>query len=164
MGIACPLALLFLIFLPFGVLALHDVNRPPTRQFTIRGMMFFIFLWAVCLSQISVLGRGRPTETVVWRQDWIVLFAWIVLAATYCWTRQFAVLLIHSTGILFFACFFVITFAIDGRITWSEIEWRLWGGMIGGSFLGLIFFLLMLLLTILRRPLSPPPHNQDRQP
>ena len=104
MGIACPLALVFLIFVPFGVLALHDVNRRPTRQFTIRGMMLFIFLWAVCLSQISVSERDRPDETVVWRQDWIVLFAWIVLAVVYWRTRHFATLLIHSTGILFFVC------------------------------------------------------------
>ncbi len=163
MGIACPLALVFLVFLPFGVLALHDVNRRPTRQFTLRGLMLFIFLWAVCLSQTSVFGIDRPTETVVWQQDWVVLFAWVVLAAAYCWTRQFATLLIHSTGVLFFICFFAIAFALDGGDTWSEIEWRLWAGMIGGSFLGLVFFSLMMLLTILRRPLSPP-HKENHQP
>jgi hypothetical protein len=164
MGIACPLALVFLIFVPFGVLALYDVNRPPTRQFTIRGMMLFIFLWAVCLSQMSVFGRDRPAETVVWRHDWIVLFAWIILAVAYWWTRQFATLLIHSTGVLFFVCFFAIAFVLGGGDTWSEIEWRVWTGMIGGSFLGLIFLSLMMLLTILRRPLSPPPHKQNRRP
>jgi hypothetical protein len=164
MGIACPLAIVFLLFLPFGVLALHDVNRPPTRQFTIRGMMFFIFLWAVCLSQISVAEHDRPAQTVVWRQDWIVLFAWLVLAVAYWRTRHFATLLIHSTGILFFGCFFAIALALDGGDTWSEIEWRLLFAMIGGSFLGLIFFSLMLLLTILRRPRSPPPHKEDPQP
>ncbi len=164
MGIACPLAIVFLIFVPFGVLALHDVNRRPTRQFTIRGMMLFIFLWAVCLSQISVAERDRPVETVVWRQDWIVLFAWLVLAVVYWRTRHFATLLIHSTGILFFGCVFAIAPVFDGGDTWSEIEWRLLLGMVCGSFLGLIFFSLMLLLTILRRPLSAPPHKEDQQP
>jgi hypothetical protein len=156
MGTVCPLVLVFLVFLPFGVLALHDANRPPTRQFTIRGMLLFIFLWAVCLSQISLLRRDRPIETVVWRQDWIVLFAWIALAVAYWQIRQFATLLIHSTGVLFFVCLFAIAFALGGRPTWSEVEWRLWLGMFGGSFFGLIFFSLMLLLALLRRPLSPP--------
>ena len=163
MGIACPLTLVFLIFLPFGVLALHDVNRRPSRQFTIRGMLLFIFLWAVCLSQLSLFGRHGPDETVVWRQDWIALFAWIVLGIVYWRIRQFAALLIHSTGVLFFIGFFAIAFALGGGGTWREIEWRLWIGMIFGSFLGLIFFSLMLLLTMLRRPLSPP-RREDHQP
>jgi hypothetical protein len=163
MGLACRLALVFLILVPFGVLALHDVNRRPTRQFTIRGMLLFIFLWAVCLSQMSVFGRDRPTETVVWRQDWIVLFAWIVLAVCYVGIRQFSALLIHATGVLFFVCCFAIAFALGGRLTWSEVEWRLWTGMIGGSFLGLVFYSLMMLLAIIRRPLSAPSRKEDRQ-
>jgi hypothetical protein len=162
MGIACPLALVFLVFLPFGVLALHDVNRRPTRQFTICGMLLFIFLWAVCLSQISLIGLQR-TETVVWRHDWIVPFAWIVLAVFYVAARQFAALLIHSTGILFFACLFAIFFASGGRETWSRIEWRLWTGVAGGSFLGLIFFSLMVLLSMLRRPIAPPACEEDNR-
>ena len=163
MGIFCPLAFVFLLFVPFGVLALHGVNRRPTRQFTIRGMMLFIFLWAVCLSQISVFGHFRPDETVFWRQDWIVLFAWTVLAVAYWWTRQFATLLIHSTGVLFFVCLFVIAFALGDRWKWSEMEWSLWIGMFSGSFLGLIFFSLMILLTLVRRPLSPP-REENHQP
>jgi hypothetical protein len=160
MGIACPLALVFLLFLPIGVLALHDVNRRPTRQFTIRGMLLFIFLWAVCLSQISLIGLERP-ETVVWRRDWIVPFAWIVLAACYVGMRQYAALLIHSTGVLFFVGLIAVGFAIGGGGTWGEIQWRLWIGMVGGSFLGLIFFSLMMLLAMLRRA---PPHEEDHTP
>lgn len=163
MGIACPLALLFLIFMPFGVLVLHDVNRRLTRQFTIRGMMLFIFLWAVCLSQISVFREHRPEETIVWRQDWIVLFAWITLAMAYCWMRQFSVLLMHSTGVLFFICFSAIVYIAGNGVAWHEIVWRFGLGMIFGSFLGLILFSLMVLLTILRQPVSSPPYKGDNR-
>ena len=164
MGIFCPLALVFLLFLSCGVLALHDVNRRPTRQFTIRGMMLFIFLWAVCLSQVSVFRLDRLVETVVWRQDWIVPFAWIVLAVCYMATRQFATLLIHGAGILFLVCFFAIAFVGGDGESWSKVELWLLGGMVGGSFLGLIFLSLMMLLAMLRRPLSSPPHEENRQP
>jgi hypothetical protein len=163
MAIACPLALVFLLLLPFGILALHDVNRPPTRQFTIRGMMLFIFLWAVCLSQISAASFAR-SQTLAWRQYCVVPFAWIVLAICYWRTRQFAALLIHCIGILFVLSYLAIAFADSGGGTWKDIEMDLLLGMIAGSFLGLIFFSLMMLLTILGRPLSPPPHKEDHQP
>jgi hypothetical protein len=163
MGIACPLAFLFLFLLSFGVLALHSVNQRPTRQFTIRGMMLFIFLWAVCLSQISLFGHERPSGTVVWRQDWIVLFAWIVLAVFYGAARQFAALLLHSAGVLFCVCSFAFGFIDGGGGSWTELGCWMWGSMIAGSFLSLIFFSLMMLLTILRRPLSPP-RNESNQP
>jgi hypothetical protein len=163
MGIACPLALVFLVFLPFGVLALHKVNRRPTRQFTIRGMMLFIFLWAVCLSQISVLRSEGSPDQVSWQQDCTVLFAWIVLALFYGTIRQFSVLLIHSMGVLFVVYFLAIGSFLRGREVWRDIEVGLLLGMLAGSFLGLIFFSLMMLLTILRRPLSPP-RKEDGRP
>jgi hypothetical protein len=152
MEIACPLALVFLLFLPFGILALHDVNRPPSRQFTIRGMMLFIFLWAVCLSQISAASFAQR-QTPGWRLYCVVPFAWIVLAICYWRTQQFAALLIHCIGMLFVLCFYAIVF-VDGRGgTWDDIEMSLLLGMVAGSFLSLIVFSLMTLLTMLRRPL-----------
>ena len=160
MGIACPLALVFLVFLPFGVLALHSVNRRPSRQFTIRGMMLFIFLWAACLSQIAVFFPNNPTDAVAWGQT---CFAWIVLAVFYVAARQFAALLIHSTGVLFFVCFFAIGFVLGSGETWNNVGWCFYAGMFFSSFLSLIFFSLMMLLTILRRPLSPP-RKENHQP
>jgi hypothetical protein len=72
--------------------------------------------------------------------------------------------LLHGTGILFVVSFFAICLAGGGRETWGEIGLWLWVAMFGGSFLGLIFFSLMMLLTMLRRPLSSPPHEENRQP
>ena len=119
MGIACPLTFLFLVFLPFAVLGLHNVNRRPTRQFTIRGMLFFTFLWAVCLSQVSVIS-DHTVESVTWRQAWIVLCGWLVLAVFYERTRQFAALLIHGWGILYYACFVAIAIITGdtGSVRW----------------------------------------------
>ncbi len=162
MGIACPLVLVFLIFFLFGVLSLHSVSRRPSRQFTIRGMMLFIFLWAVCLSQLSLLNRTRPGLNLSCRQDWIVPFAWVVLAVFYWRSRNFAVLLIHSTGVLLIAYLFVIALVCGVQGTWNKDEWYLGVGLLSGSFISLIFFSLMMLLAIIRRPLSPPRKENDQ--
>jgi hypothetical protein len=154
----------FLVFLPFGVLALHKVNRRPTRQFTIRGMMLFIFLWAVCLSQLSGIQFDSPPGAISWLQSGIVSFAWIVLAVFYATTRQFAPLLLHVAGALFLVSVLTVGFLPGGGKTWSRFEWCICVGMGGGSFLSLIFFSLMMLLTILRRPLSPPPRKENPKP
>jgi hypothetical protein len=161
MGIACPLAIVFFLFLPIGVLALHNVNRRPMRQFTIRGMLLFIFLWAVCLSQIPVLALDSPGGTISWRQGGTELFAWIVLGIFYGATRQFAALLLHSAGVLFFLCYFAVVFALGGEESWRNIQWSLWIGIVVGSFIGLSFFSLMMLMTVLRRP-SALPHEENR--
>jgi hypothetical protein len=164
MGIACPLAIVFLVFLPFAVLALHDVNRPRTRQFTIRGMLLFIFLWAVCLSQTVPIRRGAG-GTVGWWPYFTVPFAWIVLAICYVATRQFAALLIQGSGVLFIGVLSAIALVGGGERNWSDIGMYFFLAMIGGSFLGLIFFSLMMILAMVRRPLSaPPPREEDHQP
>jgi predicted membrane protein len=157
MGFVCSMALLFLVLLPYGVFATHEVNRWPARQFTIRGMLLFIFLWAVCLSQISLIGLERP-ETVVWRQDWIVLFVWIVLAIFYWRVRQFTPLFLHGMCIVFVVCFIPFDRAMGKN--WGNIEWYLWNATWIGSFASLIFFSIKMFLAMFRRP----PHEEDRLP
>ena len=150
MGIECPLTLLFLACLPFAILSLHSVSLRQRRQFTIRGMLVFTFLWAVCLSQVSVLGAHR-IHAVVWRQDWIVLFAWLVLAVFYERTRQFAVLLLHGSGILLCVYLFAIAFVAGNTGLGDRIQWFLLIATCGGSFTSLTFFSIIMLLAILRR-------------
>ena len=149
MGFVCSMALLFLLVLPYGVFAMGEANRWPARQFTIRGMLLFVFLWAVCLSQISLIDLERR-ETVVWRQDWIVPFAWMVLAVFYWRVRQFTPLFLHSMCILFVLCFIPYDRAM-GR-DWGKIEWYLWNAAWIGSFASLVFFSIKMFMAILRRP------------
>ena len=160
MGIACPLVLLFLIFFLFVVLSLHKVSSRPKRQFTIRGMMLFIFLWAVCLSQISIPEPSRSRSGFYYaagldRAVRVGCAGSLLLAA-----RQFAVLLFHSSGVLLFTCLFAIDFACYGWGKGDEVNLCLAIGMCGGSFFSLSFYSLMLLVAIIRRPLSSP-HKEN---
>jgi hypothetical protein len=166
MGIVFPLTLVFVIPFIFGVMSLHRMSSRPSRQFTIRGMMMFIFLWAVCLSQLSCLDVKRTGPNPVWQHDWIVPFAWVVLAVFYWRSRQFAVLLFHSTGILLVGYMSVIAF-IRGdwqHRRWEGVEGFLGFSMIISSFYALLFFSLMMLLAILRRPVSTRQQKEDHQP
>ncbi|MFZ1933408.1 MAG: hypothetical protein WAU84_06665, partial [Thermoguttaceae bacterium] len=139
----------FLVVFFFWALILQRASRPPSRQFTIRGMMLFILLWAVCLSQLSCLSVKRSGPNPVWQHDWVVPFAWIVLAIFYWRARQFGVLFCHSTGILYVGYLFGMAFTFEG---WTQgerkvIELALGIGMIFGSFFGLVFFSLVTILA-----------------
>jgi len=128
--------------------------------------MLFIFLWALCLSQLSCLNVRRSGPNPVWRQDWVVPFAWIVLAIFYWRSRQFAVLLFHSAGILLIGYLLAIAFIGGGweQGRWEGVEGVLGFSMVISSFYGLIFFSLMMLFAMIRRPLSAPPRKEDKQP
>lgn len=165
MGILCLLAFAFLVVMPFGVLALRKVNRWPTGQFTIRSMMLFILLWAVCLSQIPAIrfGIASTADAFAWHQSLTVVFAWVVLAVYYATVRQFASLALHSSGVLFFLLIIASTFVFDAVGSWQEIKGMLCGGMVFGSFLGLIFYSLILFSAMFQPP-SSPPQKEDQQP
>ncbi len=47
--------------LVLGAMALSDKYRRPIRQFSIRDLLFYVFLWAVCFSQVSVFRNNRPS-------------------------------------------------------------------------------------------------------
>jgi hypothetical protein len=70
------------VLVVLGAIALaHDLRRKPLRQFGIRDLLFFTFLWALCFSLIRVQPMGRSRFT--WEDDWTILATWVVLAAFY---------------------------------------------------------------------------------
>ena len=163
MIVAFPLILLLVPILIVSVLVLNDRYHRQIRQFSIRDLLFYIFLWAVCFSQVSAIRNSRdPFEHFAWRRDWIILIAWIVLTTFYVKRHDFTSLLIHSVGVLFFGSFFAICFALGGGGTWDEIGSRLSAGMFLSSFAGLAFFSIMTLLGMLRR-VEPPPEKDEKE-
>ena len=167
MGFAVPLILLFGPILVLSAMALSDKYRRPIRQFSIRDLLFYVFLWAVCFSQVSIFRNishpnATPFEHFAWRDAWIILFAWMVLAVFYVRRRDFTSLVIHCLGVLFFGSLFALTLASGGRLEWDDDASRFLAGMFVGSFAGLVCFSMTTLLGMLRR-VEPPPEKEEKE-
>jgi hypothetical protein len=133
-----------------GVLALNmDLRRKPI-QFSIRDLLFFTFLWAMCFSQVRVEPIGR--QEFAWGNDWIILSTWLVLAAFYVWRRCCFALLVHGLGVLFVIIAVIVTVA-RGQV-WTEWARSMSIQMFLGSFLGLAVFSAIMLLGLFRRDRS----------
>ncbi len=106
------------------------------RQFTIRGVLLYVALWAICLAPIQNSPIGR--DGFAWDKDWCVLFTWCALGAFYIWKRRLAPLVAHSLGLVL-----IITpqFA---------------AALFLGSFAGLAVFSVMVLVDLVRRDKSLP--------
>jgi hypothetical protein len=141
-GLSIFLAILILPALI--ILRFNDASRQASRQFTIRGMLVYTFLWAICLSPISLF--PLPHDDIEWRKYWVMPFAWIVLAGFYVWQRQWGVLLIHTCGIVISLVIFCC--GINDLYSFSNY---LLGGMFLGSFAGLIFYSFLRLKAMIRK-------------
>ena len=139
-----------------GVLAVNsDLRRPPIRQFSIRDLLFYVFLWAMCLSQIRVEPVGR--EQFAWSKDWIVVSTWLILAAFYIWKHHRASLVAHNLGVLVYivpTISFIRGSTKDGL--WMS------RGMFLGSFTGLACFSIMAIVGMFRR-VDPPPEKEEKE-
>jgi hypothetical protein len=135
-------------------LARDSMERRPSRQFTLGGLMGYIFLWAVCLSQLSFFEHFNDSQTE-WRTDWVVVFAWIVMLAYYVWRRHIAAIFGHCIPLIIICLCMCILI-----LNKSKLENRyMLRAMALGSFTGLIFFSILGLRNMLAKP---PAEKQDQ--
>ncbi len=153
MGFVCVVALIVGVLAIFAVLGVGGQQQPSARRFTLRGLLLFVLLCAVWLSQIRFAPMSR-NENFYSRDDLVVAFAWLVLAGFYAARRLVAPLVVHCVGLAFFLPFIAMDLAAGGR-KWPHYAWLLSAGCFFGSFASLPFASLVFLGFLRRRPAPP---------
>jgi hypothetical protein len=143
----------FLLLFLIGIVGLNGIEPKAAALFGICDLMVFVFLWAVCFSQVSVL--PFDSSHISSSKYLAVPFAWIVLMLFYARNRLFASILAHCGGILA-SCYFTFFAWLDLGVPcpWSELRKRVLAGMILGSFAGLLFFSIKRTLALFYRSSS----------
>ncbi len=131
------------------------------RQFSLRGLLVFVAVFSVWLSQIPAHPfTGCSDAGLSWKQLGLVFFAWLVLAVYYAAARltiplglQIALPAIHAVGIA--GCLLVgrnwISPAFGARIDWQEALWLMWLNCYAVSAVSFPLAVLSLLGSFVRR-------------
>jgi hypothetical protein len=116
------------------------------RQFSVRDMLLFVFIYAVWLTQILAAPLATSRDITSFSpHDLVVGFVWMVLAVFYWRRRLRAPLALHAFGPLFLAAGITVFWITDGgRLIIPERCWQLSVGAFMGSLVSLPFAIMIL--------------------
>jgi hypothetical protein len=102
----CVCLVILVISLPIIIIRILKRNR--SWQISLRGLMVFVTLFAVWISQFSISRSRFISGFFNWDESFYVLFVWIVLASFYIYHKSIPLLIVHCAFIGLFSILFCL--------------------------------------------------------
>jgi hypothetical protein len=134
--------IILLIFLP--IIIIRGLKQWKSCQFSLKALLMFVALCAVWISQFTRPPINNIRETFEWRNDFVVIFVWIVLAAFYLYRRLKFPLALHCVGIIFYSLLLVFQLISTGEFQPVKAGWLICVGCFFGSLISYPTWILVL--------------------